>query len=59
VADADSLRRLTVEPPGEVDELALDAPAFDMTVDQGGYAGRIIAAPEPFEKTCGPPSLGL
>jgi hypothetical protein len=51
------LRRLVVEPPGEVDELALGAPAFDTTVDQGGYAGRIIAAifqaPEPFEKTCG------
>src|SRR5271166_990366 len=56
VADADyPLRRLAFEPPGEVDEFALGAPAFDMTVDQGGYTGRIIAAifqsPEPFEKT--------
>jgi hypothetical protein len=30
------LHRLAVEPPGEVDELALGATAFDLTVDQGG-----------------------
>src|SRR5207237_9268535 len=39
---------------GEVDELALGAPALDAAVDQGRNPGRIIAAvlqaPEPFEE---------
>ncbi len=63
VADADHpLRRIEVEPSGEVDELALGAPAFDMTVDQGGDAGRIIAAvfeaAQPFEEPRGHRSPG-
>ena len=60
VADADHpLHRLVVEPSGEVDELALGAPAFDPAVDQGRDPGRIIAAvfeaPQPFEKSRRPP----
>ena len=40
VADADRpLHRLTVEPPGEVVELALGAAALDMAVDEGGDPG--------------------
>src|ERR1700745_1784515 len=40
----DPLPRLMVEPLGEVDELTLGPPAFDMPVDQGRDPGRIIAA---------------
>ena len=55
VADADRpLHRLVIEPPGEVDELALGAAALDAAVDQGRDAGRIIAAifeaAQPFEQ---------
>src|SRR5215472_12672206 len=38
------LHGFAVEPPGEVDELAFGASALDPAVDQGGDAGRIIAA---------------
>ena len=45
VADADyPLHRLAVEPPGEVDELALGSAALDPAVDQGRDAGRIVTA---------------
>ena len=45
VADADRAgQRLAAEPRLEVDQLALGAPALDVAVDQGGDAGRIVAA---------------
>ena len=45
VADADRARqRLAAEPRLEVHKLALGAPALDVAVDQGGDAGRIVAA---------------
>jgi hypothetical protein len=45
VADADHpVHRLVIEPPREVDELALSSAAIDAPVDQGCDPGRIIAA---------------
>ena len=55
VPDPDNpLHRLVFEPPGEINELALGAAAFDPPVDQGRDPGRIIAsifeAPQPFNQ---------
>ena len=63
VADADRpLHRLVVEPPGEIDELALGPPPLDAAVDQGRDPGRIIAAvfepPQPFDQPRGDRVLG-
>src|SRR5205807_2717239 len=45
MADADRARqRLAPKTRLEVHELAFGAPALDMAVDQGGDAGRVVAA---------------